>query len=98
MHVGDDRALWLEALDPRQSVTDAEMARMGRITQAVDDPQIKAIKERPAYFRNVVDIGRVSRIANPIAKRGNVPVDEVERRERHRPALPFDGPAFAALN
>src|ERR1700760_2290036 len=58
MHVGDDRAPRLEALDPGQRVAQAEMARMGRVTQAIDDPQIELLEQRPARFWNIADVGR----------------------------------------
>src|SRR5436190_19394471 len=47
MHVGDDGAARLDALDPGQRVGHAEMAGMRGIAQAVDDPEIEIFEQRP---------------------------------------------------
>ena len=44
MHVGDDGAARLEALDPGQRVVDAEMAGMAGIAQPVDDPELEVFE------------------------------------------------------
>ena len=98
MHVGDDGAARLEAIDPGQRVVDAEMAGMPGIAQPVDDPEFEMFQKRPARGRDVADIGRVGGLADPIAERRNIAVLQEERRKRHRTALPFDGAAFAGLD
>jgi hypothetical protein len=78
MHVGDDGALRLEAIDPGQRVADAEMAGMVRIAQAVDNPEVEIFEVRPAHFRNIADVGRVGGGAYPIAERRDVSMRNVE--------------------
>jgi hypothetical protein len=48
MHVGDDGAAWLEAIDPGQRIVAAEMAGMRGIAQPVDDPEIEVLQVGPA--------------------------------------------------
>jgi hypothetical protein len=67
MHVGDDGAARLEAVDPGQRVIDAEMAGVAGIAQPVDDPEIEILQERPALGRNVAEVGRIGGVADPVA-------------------------------
>ena len=46
VQVGQDRPPGLEPLDPGQRLVDAEMARMRRVAQRVDDPDIEARQRR----------------------------------------------------
>ena len=95
MHVGDDGAAGLEAVDPGQRVVDAEVAGMRRKAKPVNDPEIELFQKRPALVRDVVDIWRIGSIGNPVAQRGNIAMLYVECRQRDCFALPFDGAAFA---
>ncbi len=89
MHVGDDRALRLEALDPRQRVGDAEMAGMRRIAQAVDDPEIEAFCSAGQLSSGMsCRSGVVGGIADAIAERGDVAVLQQEGGQFERAALP----------
>src|SRR5438067_944057 len=98
MHVGDDGAARLEALDPGQSVIDAEMAGMAGIAQAVDDPEIEVLQRMPALGRDIADVWRIGGIANPEAQRGDISVLHNEGRQRQRPALPVDGAALTGFD
>ena len=89
MHVGDDGALRLEALDPGQRIVDAEMAGVAGIAQPVDDPEIEVFQGRPALLRDVVEIGRVGGVPDTIAQRGNVAVVNQKGGKLYRAALPF---------
>src|SRR5882762_8996903 len=71
MHVGDDGTLRLEALDPAKRVADAEMAGMAGIAQPVDDPEVEVLQRRPAFRRDIVEVGRI----------GGGPDTEAERRD-----------------
>src|SRR5260221_12419459 len=98
MQVGDDGAARLDAPDPGQRLADAEVAGMPGIAQPVDDPEFEVFERGPALGRNVVEVGRVSGLANAIAERGNVAVPHHEGRQRQWPTLPFDGAAIAGFD
>src|SRR2546423_12557801 len=98
MHVGDHGALGLESLDPGQRIVDAEMAGMAGITQPVYDPELEIFKAGPALAGDIADIGRIGGVADAIAQRRDVTVLDVERRERHRTALPCNGAALAGFD
>src|ERR1700740_2766228 len=98
MHVGDDSPLGLEAVDPGKRIVDAEMARMRRVTQTIDDPEIEIFKRTPAFPGNVAEVGRISRIADAIAERRNVAVLQHERGQFHRTAPPNDLLALAVFD
>src|SRR5215475_14457365 len=98
VHVGDDRALRLEAVDPGQRVVDAEMAGMGGVTKAVDDPEIEIFEERPALAPDVAEVRRIGGIRDTKAERRYLAVLEQEGGEFDRAALPFGGVALAGLD
>src|SRR5438105_4000688 len=74
------------------------MARVRRIAQPVNDPEIEVFEATPALARDVADVGRVYGISNAITERRNIAVLYGEGGQRHRPALPFDGLALARLD
>src|SRR6516162_8460330 len=88
----------LEALDPGERIVHTEMAWMRRITQTIDDPEIEAFQRAPALARNVADIGRIGRIADPVAECRDIAVLHDEGGKLHRAALPQDFLALAGLN
>ena len=67
MHVGDDGALRLEAVDPGESIGDAEMAGVRRIAQSVDDPEIEIFEARPALARNIAEVWGIDGVTDSIA-------------------------------
>src|SRR3954447_20525980 len=89
MHVGNDGAFRLEALDPRQRVADAEMAGVAGIAQPVDDPEVEVFQRRPAFLGNVVKVGRVGGGSDPEAQRWDPAVVNQEGGKLYRTALPF---------
>ena len=82
----------------RKRVADAEVARMRRVTQPVDDPEIEILDRAPARRGNVADVGRIGGIRDAIAERRDVAVLHDEGRQRHRPARALDRLALAGLD
>ena len=74
------------------------MARMRRITQRVDDPQIEAFERMKALGRNVVEVRRISSIADAVAERRDITVLENKRGQGDGTALPLDGLRFARFD
>ena len=74
VHVGQDGAARLDALDPCQRVVEREMAWMRPVAQRVDDPEIETCQGRDALRRDVAEIGRIGEVAEPKAKRRDIAV------------------------
>src|SRR6266540_5896439 len=89
MHVGDDGALRLEALDPAKRVVDTEMAGVAGIAKPVDDPEVEVFQRRPAFRRDIVEVGRVGGGPDTEAQRGNPAVVDQEGGKFYGAALPF---------
>src|SRR5262245_51905268 len=87
MHVGDHGALRPEALDPRERVSDAEMAGMRCVAQTVEDPEVEVFERAPAFAGDVANIRRIGSVSNAIAERRDVAVLRDESGQRHRAAL-----------
>ncbi len=68
------------------------------VAQPIDDPQIEVLQRCKTLFWNVVQIGRVGGIVDPVAERRYVAMAQQERRDGQRPARPFDHAAFAGFD
>src|SRR5262249_29944653 len=77
---------------------DTEMARMDVVAQAVDDPEIEIFEQRPAFTRDVADIGRIGGVRDAIAERWYLAVLEQKGGEFERASLPFGGMALSGLD
>ncbi len=53
MHVGDDRPLRFESVDPAQGIVDAEMTGVAVVAEPIDNPQLEIFQRRPALAWNV---------------------------------------------
>ena len=73
-------ARWLDALDPGERIRDAEMARVRRVAQRIDDPQIEPGERRHAVGRQLDQVARIRDIAEAEAERLDVAVILQERR------------------
>ena len=78
----------LDALDPGERVGDAEMARVRRVAQRIDDPQIEPGERLGARVRHVDQVAGICDIAEAEAERLDVAVLLQERQRRDRPARP----------
>src|SRR4051794_13237628 len=65
------------------------MAGMAGIAQPVDDPEVEVFQRRPAFRRDIVEVGRIGRGPDTEAKRGNPAVVNQEGGKFYRTALPF---------
>ena len=95
MQVGQDRALRLDPGDPGQRLVEIEMARMRRLAQRVDDPDVEAGQRRDAFGRQALDVGGIGHVAEAEAERGDVAVLLQDRQGLDRAALPLDGDRLA---
>src|SRR5262249_9536249 len=86
------------SIDPGERIIDTEMAGMGRIAQAVNNPEVEVFQQGPALARDVAEIGRVGGVADAKPERWNPAVLEKEGRQRYGTALPFDGAALGGLD
>src|SRR5690349_24399765 len=91
MHVGDDRPLRFEAVDPAQGIVHAEMTGVAVVAEPIDNPQLEIFQRRPTLAWNVTEIGRVGGVADAVAQGGDL---AVRRREGDRgPGAPFPSDA-----
>ena len=88
MQVGQDRALGLDALDPGERLGQAEMARMRRVAQRVDDPDVEPGQRRGAFGRQVAEVAGIGEAAEAEAERGDVAVLLQDGQGGDRAALP----------
>src|SRR6266545_3040903 len=69
MHMGEHGALRLHPRDPGQRFLDGEVARMRRIAQCIDDPDVEALKMLKRLLGEVAHIGRIGDVAEAEAER-----------------------------
>ena len=74
------------------------MARMRRIAQRVDDPEIEIFQRVKAFGRNVVKVRRISSVADAVAERRNTAMLNQKRGQGEGTALPLDALGFTCLD
>ena len=80
MQVRQDGAPRLDARDPLNGIADAEMARMRRVAQRIDDPDIKPGEFTQTVIRQVGEVAGVGQSAKPEAQRVDVAMALEERQ------------------
>src|SRR5258708_23023164 len=82
VHVGEDRALRADAVDPSQRQVEVKMTRMWPVPERVDDPQLDAGERLYGGLRHIHQVGRVSHGAEAESEGTDVAVRELERHRR----------------
>src|SRR5260370_29519083 len=81
-HIGEDRALRADAVDPSQRQVEVKMTRMWPVPERVDDPQLDAGERLYGGLRHIDEVGRVGHGAEAESERPDVAVGELERQRR----------------
>ena len=68
----------------------AEMARMRRVPERIDDPEIEPGQRLDAVVGHAVEVRRIGHIADPEAERRHIAVLMHERYRGNRAALALD--------
>ena len=69
MHMGEHRALRIDSLNPGKCLLDAEVTRMPRIAQRVEDPDIEVFEISKRVLRQIADIWLIGDAAEAEAER-----------------------------
>src|SRR5579875_3818609 len=95
MKIGQDRVLRAKMVDPSECFGDREMARMRRVAQGIDNPEVEVLQEMSALRRDRVEVRRISHAAEAKAERVDFAMLEPERNEFDVAARTRNGAGFA---
>lgn len=88
VQIGQDGVLRPEFADPFQRFGQGKMARMRRIAQRIDNPEVEILEKLPAFGRDRIEIGRIGNVCEAKAERVDFAVFEPERQELDLPPGP----------
>src|SRR3954452_3442411 len=90
MHMGEHGTLRLHPRDPRKRFLDGEVARMRRIAECINDPDIEALKMLERLLWEIAHIGRVGDVAEAEAERLGLPMTLAEGQRLDRAPCSLD--------
>src|SRR5258708_29357220 len=82
VHVGEDRALRADAVDPSERRVEVKMTRMWPVPERVDDPQLDAGERLYGGLPHIHQVRRAGLGAEAESEGSDVAVGELERQRR----------------